>query len=108
METGFNLEISALQIRSGVTIIKDLTAVREKVYEAEVDVIRVGSVEDLGIVVARLRKEHSRVNDLVYMPEVAALLASKALWETRKVTLLDQFKKPTTLEEHFREEKNKD
>lgn len=38
------------------------------------------------------------------MPEAAAVIASQGLWENTNVSVLEEFKKPATLEEYFRDE----
>jgi nucleoside-diphosphate-sugar epimerase len=95
------------KIRSGVTTIEELAVVYEKVFGVKVDVTRAGSVDDLEKELARLREEKGRIGYGEYMAEAAALIASKGLWENRDLTVLDQFKKSPTLEEHFTEVKNK-
>lgn len=95
------------KIRSGVTTIEELAVVYEKVFGVKVDVTRAGSVDDLEKELARLREEKGRTGYGEYMAEAAALIASKGLWENRDLTVLDQFKKSPTLEEHFTEVKNK-
>ncbi|TVY55590.1 putative pinoresinol-lariciresinol reductase 3 [Lachnellula cervina] len=95
------------RVRSGTTTVEELAAVYEKVYGIAVDVTREGSVEDLEAELARLRKERGRARYIEYMWEAAAVVASKGLWENSDITILDQFRKPTSLEEHFGGEKNK-
>ncbi|KAE9370061.1 NAD(P)-binding protein [Stipitochalara longipes BDJ] len=95
------------KVRSGVTTIRELAEVREKVFEAKVEVERKGSTEDLVVELGRLRKEKGRTNYIEYMSEEAAVVASKGLWENTDVTVLEQFEKATTLKEWLREEKNK-
>jgi hypothetical protein len=95
------------KFRSGVTTVAELAAVHEKVFGTKVDVTREGSQEDLESNLARLRKEKGPTGYLEYMWEAAAVLAGKGLWENKDVTLLEQFRKPTSLEEHFREEASK-
>jgi hypothetical protein len=86
------------KVRSGETTIEKLAIVYEKVYATKVNVAREGSVEDLEAELARLRKEKGRARPIEYMWESAVVLASKGLWENKDVTVLDQFKKPTSLE----------
>jgi hypothetical protein len=95
------------RIRSGVTTIEELAAIREKVFGAKVEITREGSLEDLEAELARLRKEKGRVNYIEYMAEAAAVVAGTTGWDNPDVTLLGQFKRPTSLEEYLREEKNK-
>jgi hypothetical protein len=52
-----------------------------------------------------LRKEKGRAAYIEYMWEATAVVASKGLWEYPDITLLEQFTKPNSLEEHFREER---
>jgi hypothetical protein len=94
------------KIRSGVTTVKELAAVYEQVFETKVDISREGSVEELETELARLRTEKGRIGYLEYMWEAAAVIASKGLWDSRDVTVLKQFKQPTTLEQYLREEGN--
>jgi NAD(P)-dependent dehydrogenase (short-subunit alcohol dehydrogenase family) len=89
------------KVRSGVTTIDELAAVYEKVYGTKVEVTREGSHEDLRIELMRLRKEKGRARAIEHMSEAAALIASRGGWENEDVTVLTQFKKPITLEEHF-------
>lgn len=94
------------KIHSGVTTIDELAAVREKVFGAKVDVVREGDLEDLEAELARLRREKGRARYGEYMSEAAAVVASKGLWDSKDVTVLKEFKRPTSLEEHFKEEKD--
>jgi nucleoside-diphosphate-sugar epimerase len=91
------------KIRSAVTTIEELAAMYGKVYGTKVEVTREGNREDLEIELMRLRKEKGRARAIEHMSEAAALIASRGGWENKEVTILSQFKKPTTLEEHFRE-----
>ncbi|GAW12883.1 hypothetical protein ANO14919_022540 [Xylariales sp. No.14919] len=85
---------------SGVTTIKELAETYELVFETKVDVVREGSTEDLETKLARLRQEN-RAGYFGYMSEAAAVLASKGLWENRNVTVLPQFRKPTSLVQYL-------
>jgi nucleoside-diphosphate-sugar epimerase len=90
------------KICSGVTTVAELATLYQKVFEVEVEVVREGSVEDLEATLAKLRKE-DRAGYFGYMFEAAAVLASKGLWENKDVTVLGQFRKPTSLEQYFRD-----
>ncbi|KAI0863585.1 hypothetical protein F4860DRAFT_522194 [Xylaria cubensis] len=90
------------KISSGVTTIRELAEVYELVFGTKVDVVREGSIKDLEAKLVLLRKEN-RTGYFGYMSEAAAVLASKGLWENRDVTVLNQFRKPTTLEQYLRE-----
>lgn len=92
---------------SGVTTIQELAATYEKVYGTQVDVVREGSLEDLVMELARLRKEKGVALNHEYMSEAAAVIGAKGLWENKDVVILKQFQKPVSLEEHLRKEKNK-
>ncbi len=93
-----------LRIRSGVTTIKELASVYEQVFSVPVKVTRKGTLQDLKAELARLREEKGRAGYFEYMGEAAAVVASKGGWENTDVTLLDQFRKPTSLEEFLVEE----
>jgi G3E family GTPase len=95
------------KVCSGETTTEELAAVHDKVFATKVDVTREGSVEDLEAGLARLRKEKRMARSIEYKWESAAVLASKGLWENKDVTVQEQFKKPTSLEVYFREEKSK-
>ncbi|TVY44526.1 hypothetical protein LSUB1_G002921 [Lachnellula subtilissima] len=95
------------RIRSGTTTVRELAAVYEKVHGTAVHVTREGSVEELEAELARLRRQKGRKGYIEYMWEAAAVVASRGLWENPNITLLDQFRKPTSLEEYFGGEKNK-
>jgi hypothetical protein len=85
------------KIPSGVTTVKELAAVYEKVHGTKVDVTRGSSLEDLDAELAKLRKEKGRAQGYLYMSEAAAVIASKGLWEMKGVTVLDRSRKPTIL-----------
>jgi nucleoside-diphosphate-sugar epimerase len=92
--------------RSGVTTIEELAAVYAKAFGKTVDIVRAGSVEDLEAKLAKLRKDNpTGPGYFGWMSEAAALVASKGLWENSNVTMLDQFKKPTSLVQYFSETK---
>jgi hypothetical protein len=93
------------KISSGVTTVTELAAVYEKVFGVKVDLICKGSQEDLEAELDRLRREKGRTGYFEYMWGAAAVIAGKGLWESKDFTVLEQFKKPTTLEEYFTEEK---
>lgn len=92
---------------SGVTTVAELAAVHEKVFGVKVDIIRKGSQKDLEAKLATLRKEKGLTGYFEYMWEAAAVIAGKGLWESKDFTVLEQFKKSTTLEWYLMEEKNK-
>ncbi|KAI0535127.1 hypothetical protein GGR58DRAFT_519652 [Xylaria digitata] len=77
------------KISSGVTTIKELAEMYELVFETKVGVLR----------------KQNRTGYFGYMSEAAAVLASKGLWENKDVTVLNQFRKPTPLEQYLRETK---
>ncbi|KAH6684614.1 hypothetical protein B0J14DRAFT_573243 [Halenospora varia] len=91
------------KIQSGTTTIRELADVYEKVRGDKVEVRKEGSLEDLEGKLARLRAEKGRKGQLEYMGEAAAVLANKGLWEMNDITLLEEFKEATTLEEWLRE-----
>ncbi|CZR52458.1 uncharacterized protein PAC_02335 [Phialocephala subalpina] len=95
------------KIRSGDTTIRELADVYEKVFGTKVEVAHEGSVGDLEADLARLRKEGGGANAVEIMAKAAAVVASKRGWEIPDFTVLEQFKKPTTLEEYFKGEKDK-
>ena len=95
------------KIRSGVTTIEALAAVQEKVLGTKVEISRRGDTTDLGVELAKLRKEKGSVNYIEYMSEEAAVVASKGLWENTDVTILNEFEEPTVLEEWLRREKSR-
>ena len=70
------------KIRSGVTTIEELAAVREKVFGTKLEVTSRGSNTDLVAELARQRKERGKVNYIEYMSEEAAVVASKGLYGT--------------------------
>ncbi|PMD45886.1 NAD(P)-binding protein [Hyaloscypha variabilis F] len=86
------------KIRSGVTTIDELAAVK---------VTKRGSTANLVAELARLRKEKGRVNYIEYMSEEAAVVANKGLWENNEVAMLEEFEKPTSLEDWLRGDKSK-
>jgi nucleoside-diphosphate-sugar epimerase len=92
------------KISSGVTTIEGLAAVYDKVFETRIQLTREGSIEDLEAKLARLRREN-RTGYFEFMSEAAAVIASKGLWENKDVTVLDQFRKPTSLLESLRRSK---
>jgi len=87
---------------SGVTTIEELAAVYENVLETKIDVVREGDVEDLETKLAKLRKDN-RTGYSEYMSEAAAVIASKGLWENKDITVLEQFKKPSSLVQYLTE-----
>ncbi|TGJ78461.1 hypothetical protein E0Z10_g10306 [Xylaria hypoxylon] len=89
---------------SGVTTIIELAEVYESVCGTKVDLVSEGSTKDLEASLASLRKEN-RAGYFGYMVEAAAVVASKGLWENRNVTVLDQFRKPTSLGQYLQETK---
>jgi nucleoside-diphosphate-sugar epimerase len=93
------------RIRSGETTVRELASVYEKVFGKKVDVTREGSLRELETQLARLRKEKGRTGYLQYMEHEAEVLTNKGLWAMRDLTVLDQFKKPTPLEDHFQQVK---
>ena len=96
------------RIRSGTTTVRELAVMYERVHGVQVDGTREGSVEELEAELARLRLlQKGRAAYIEYMWEAAAVVASKELWENPDVTLLEQFRKPTSMEEYFEGEKNK-
>jgi nucleoside-diphosphate-sugar epimerase len=87
---------------SGVTTIEELAAVYESVLGTKIDLIREGDVEDLEKKLTEVRKDN-RNGYFEYMSEAAAVIASKGLWENKDVTVLGQFKKPTSLAQYLTE-----
>jgi len=95
------------KFRSGVATIAEFAEAYETVHGVKVDLVRKGDVADLEKELAAMRKAGGRTPGAFYgwMGEAAALLASKGLWENTDVTLLKEFRKPTSLVEHFAAEK---
>ncbi|KAK6440453.1 hypothetical protein LTR95_003319 [Oleoguttula sp. CCFEE 5521] len=93
------------KICSGVATITELATTYEKVFKTRVNVTRKGTLHDLEGQLARLRKLKGRAGYFEYMGEAAAVVASKGLWENTDVTVLDQFRHPTSLEEFLSREK---
>nr|OQO04810.1 hypothetical protein B0A51_18299 [Rachicladosporium sp. CCFEE 5018] len=89
------------KIRSGVTTITELATTYEKVFQTSIDVTRKGTLSDLEERLAGLRKVKGRAGYFEYMGEAAAVVASKGLWENTDVTVLDQFRHSTSLEEYL-------
>ncbi|KAM5342064.1 hypothetical protein ACJ41O_015095 [Fusarium nematophilum] len=91
--------------RSGEVTIDSLADAYRRVSGREIDVIRVGEVEDLEREVDRLRLEHGRSKYHAYMAESVALIGAKGGWEIKAedVTVLDHVKKPRTLDECLEE-----
>lgn len=108
MGTACRLETRLLQICSGVTTIRELATVYEKLSGTKVNAVQEGSLEDLVEELARLRKEKCKARNVEYMSEAAAVLASKGLWEMRGITVLEQFKEATSLEGWLRNERMKE
>ena len=94
------------KIQNGNTSIEELAAVYQKVYGNSVEIIREGSVEDLENKLAEMRKVPAPLAYFGWMSEAAALLASRGLWEMKKVDKLEHFKKPVSLEGWLREKKS--
>lgn len=86
----------------GVTTICELAAVREEFFGGEVEVERVGSMEDLERKLEGMRREGGRERYVEWMPEAAAVLAGKGLWENRDVVMLKEFREATTLKKYLR------
>jgi hypothetical protein len=80
--------------------------VYEKVYGTKVDLVREGSVEELEEKLVEMRKAPAPLAYFGWMSEAAALVASKGLWEMKKVDRLEQFKTPLSLEEWLEESKS--
>lgn len=87
------------KIRSGDTSIKELAEVYEKVYGTEVELVKQGSVGELEAKLEEMRKTPAPLAYFGWMSEAAALIASKGLWEMKKVDRLEQFKTPVSLKE---------
>ena len=94
------------KIQTGNTTIKELAAMYQKVYRTEVEVVREGSVEELEAKLAEMRKLPAPLAYFGWMSEAAALIASKGLWEMKKVDKLEQFKTPVSLEQWLKEKKS--
>lgn len=94
------------RIQTGNTTIKELAAVYQKVYGTEVELVLEGSVEDLDTKLTTLRKVPAPMAYFGWMSEAAALIASKGLWEMKKVDKLEQFKTPVSLVQWLMEKKS--
>lgn len=93
------------KIFSGVTTVKELAEVYQKVFDIQVEIVCEGSIKNLEQRLVRLRNTDKN-GYFRYMVEAAALLASKGLWENHDVTVLSQFKQPTSLEQFLRDTKS--
>lgn len=95
------------KIQAGNTTIKELAAVYQKVYGVEVELIRQGSAEELEAKLVKLRSVPAPLAYFGWMSAAAALIASKGLWEMKKVYKLKQFKTPVSLDQWLEEKKSK-
>lgn len=93
------------RFRSGEISIEELADAYRRVSGQEIEVKRVGEVEDLEGDVARLRLEHGRAGVFQYVAESKALLDLKDAWkmESEELTVMDHVKKPRTLDECLEE-----
>jgi hypothetical protein len=94
------------KIQSGNTTIEELAAVYENVYGTKVEVVCEGSAEELESKLAEMRKVPAPLAYFGWMSEAAALVASKGLWEMKKVDKLVQFRTPVPLEQWLREKRS--
>jgi hypothetical protein len=81
--------------------------VYEKVYGTKVEHVREGSVKELEAKLIAIREKPAPLAYFGWMSEAAALLASKGLWELKKVDKLEQFKAPVSLEQWLTIKKSK-
>jgi nucleoside-diphosphate-sugar epimerase len=93
------------RFRSGEVTIDSLADAYKRITGNEVEVTRMGELEDIEKDVARLRLEHGRAKHWTYLPQSIALIATKGGWEmkTEEVTVLDHVKEPRSLEECLKE-----
>lgn len=89
------------RIRSGEVTIDSLAEAYKRVTGNEVEITRVGGVEDLENDAARSRSEHGREKYWAYNAECISLVGTKGGWEMKEedITSLTHIKKPRTLEE---------
>ncbi|UPL01678.1 hypothetical protein LCI18_012612 [Fusarium solani-melongenae] len=93
------------RFRSGEVSMEELADAYRRISGREIELKKVGSLEDLERDLARLRLEHGRANHWEYAKQVAALLTLKGSWklDADELTVLDHVKKPRTLEECLKE-----
>ncbi|KAK7414541.1 hypothetical protein QQX98_006568 [Neonectria punicea] len=93
------------RFRSGEVTIDSLADAYKRVTGNEVEVTRMGELEDLERDVARLRLEHGRAKYWAHLPQAMTLVATKGGWEMKAedMTVLDHVKKPRSLEECLKE-----
>ncbi|KAK3637566.1 hypothetical protein LTR56_013569 [Elasticomyces elasticus] len=94
------------RISSGVTTIRELASAYEQAFSVPVKVTRKGTLEDLKMELAKLRKDKGRAGYFEYMGEAAAVVASRGGWENADAIVLEQFRKPALLEQYLSEEKS--
>lgn len=91
------------QMHSGASTIEELAAVYQKVTGTNVDVVRSGSLEELEAKVANDRKEKGRSRYIEYMADAGALLTAKGKFVMADLTVTENPKKFTTMEEYVEE-----
>ncbi|KAF4462602.1 nad dependent epimerase [Fusarium albosuccineum] len=100
----------SFRFRSGEVTIDSLADAYKRVTGKEIEVVKVGEVEDLERQVGRLSDQNGRDNHWAYLAESVSLIGSKGGWEMKAadVTVLDHVKKPRTLDECLKEHLNAD
>ena len=93
------------RFRSGELTIESLAETYKRVTGNEVEITRVGDLEDLKQELTTLQAEVGRENYWSYAPKTVTLIGSGPAWEMEQdeITNLDHVKKPQTLEECLKE-----
>lgn len=89
------------KFHSGTTSINDLAATYEEVHGTKVDLVHQGSIDDLKARLAEVRKI-DRAGWFGYFTEAAAMVNHKGDFVNSGLTVLDQFRKPTSLADALR------
>ena len=93
------------RFRSGEVTIESLAEAYKRVSGNDVEVTRMGDLEDLKRVLASLRSQHGRAGYWEYIVESFTVIGSGTAWEMKEEELakLDHVKRPRLLEECLKE-----